>query len=107
MGFCDFSSKKKDSRVVNKSEVVWFCCGDEIDWVDSIAEIPEDGRQVTEIDACMYFCFQSIVDKINYARSHAPYGVTLLEGTIIEQMKRVAEEMTEKGEWQDEVWRLG
>jgi hypothetical protein len=105
--FLWFFKLKKDSRVVNKSEVVWVCIGDEIDWVDSVEDVPEGCRQVTEIDACMYFCFNAIVDKINYARCHAPYGVTLLEGTIVEQMQRVAKEMTEKGEWQDEVWRMG
>ena len=89
------------------TEVVWFCYSDEIDWVDSVDEIPEGCKQVTEIDACMFFCFETIVQKISYARNHAPSGVALLEGTIIQQMTRVAKEMTEKGEWQDEVWRMG
>ncbi len=91
--------------VVDK--VVWFCWDDQIDWVDSVDEIPEGCKQVTEIDACMFFCFEAIVKKISYAREHAPPGVTLLKGTIIEQMTRVAKEMTEEGEWQDEVWRMG
>ena len=108
MGVCGFSRFiEKGWWRVTVEKVVWFCVGDEIDWVDSVDEIPEGCKQVTEIDACMFFCFEEIVKKISYARVHAPPNVTLLEGTIIEQMKRVAEEMTKEGEWQDEVFRMG
>lgn len=93
--------------IESESEVIWVCMGDSIDWVDSVDEIPEGGKQVTEIDACMFFCFETIVKKISYARNHALYGVVLLQGTIIQQMMKVAEELTKEGEWQDEVWRRG
>jgi hypothetical protein len=92
-----------------ETKIIWAMCGSDIYNVKSVEEVKawRGGRQITEVEACMEWCFSTIVAEIDYANQNAPEGDMVLEGTIPERMKRIAERLCEEGEWVKEFLDFG
>ena len=84
-----------------ETKIIWAMCGSDIYNVKSVEEIAawKGGREITEVEACMVWCFTRIVEEIQYANQHAPEGDIALEGTMVERMTRIAERLCDEGQW--------